>query len=435
MNKKHAFFRTLTGTCALVLSLIAAFPAAYVHAATYTYSSNYLTVTVPEDTLVMTQSTSKYDDVWTAAGVTDAEDKLDEFEDMGVVAAFYSPTSGLTVSFISKRTSATVETFTFAAMSDDEIISYMSDVMSSTAEDGLSVDISVVRNLTGSQPFFRMVLDATATDTPCSEVIYGTIINGQMLQFDSYTEGTGAVNETFILQVVRGITFTQILTREDYDALISSARIKLVIVSVIIIAAIAGAVWLSITLRRKRDRRVKAISAAMTDFRVRLKDGSIDTGAAPRYTFTTAYDAELFEEFGVYNAWFNLEPGFITAIVLFAAFMVYMFMTGSILLALLTAVMIIVLLYMHYSASEKAREALMRRYSVKEKPTVTFAFYDEYFTVKGLATAGEYIYKQVTKVTSFRHSVYIFVGDSQALIIRKKDMVGVSVKELKTTIS
>lgn len=427
-------YRTVAAVFAAMLVLTACIKPIGAAAETYAFVTQFIRIDVPDDTLVMTQSTSKYDEVWEKAGISDADSKLDEIKNMGVVAAFYDPESKSTVNFIYKKTAETIDKFSFMGLTDDDIISYMSTVTDATAEDGLNVTISIRRDLQDNVPFFRLVLDARDSETPCSEVIYGTMINGQMLQFDSFTEGMGEVDDAFAEEVVRGITFTQILTPAEYDAEVTKAKIKLGLITGGIIVVIALLIFFSVFARKHKEKRAKAISAAMTDFRVRLKNGEVDTTKAPHFTFTTQYDTPMMEEFGVFSAWFNPEPGFALAIVLFAAGAVFMFKTEHFLYALLLFVLVVVLLYMHYNQSEKDKKALIQRYSVKEKPTAVFKFYDEYFTVSGLSTASEYIYGQITKVRSFKNSVYIFAGDSHALIIRKEDLGDTSVSDLKKLI-
>lgn len=414
-----------------VLLLITLFAPSRVKAETYAFVTQFIMIDVPDDTIVMTKSTSKYDESWAAAGIDDPEAVLDEFDSMGVVASFHDPKTGLAVNFIYKKTMETVEKFSFADLSDEEILTYMSTVMQATAEDGLNVDLTIRRDLNADVPFFRMVLDARTGDAPCSEVIYGTIVNGQMLQFDSFVEGIGEVDDSFAEQVVRGMRFTKILTVEEYEEEVAKAKVKLALIILAVVAIVAGLICLAVFTRKHREKRAKAISNAMTDFRIRLKDGLIDTSAAPHFAFTTTYDLPLLDEFGVFEAWFNPDPGFVLAIAIFLAFAVFMFSTGHFVYALLLTVLVVVLLYMHYTQAEKSKNALIMRYGVKEKPTAVFKFYDEYFTVSGLTTAGEYIYGQVTKIRSFSHSLFIFTGDSHALIIRKEDLGDTSVRQIR----
>ena len=259
-------FKTLS-----LLVIAAAFflitPLSRVSAAEFTNETHYLKIDIADDVLVMTQNTAKYDEVWEKAGITDPSSALSSFKDMGVVASFFEPSSRLTVNLITNRTSRTAETFTFASMSDSEIIDYMKNAMSASSQsETIPPGFSVVRDL-NSLPFVRITLDATATDNPCSEVIYGTIINGEMLQFDTYKEGKGEVDESFLRKIVAGTGFTKILTPEEYEELVHEARIKLAIIAAVFILLIAFVIFLFIFLGKRREKKAKQISDTMTAFR------------------------------------------------------------------------------------------------------------------------------------------------------------------------
>lgn len=427
---KTQFRRVLTVLCA-TLFLVAGAGSSVAEAATYTYVPQYVKINVPDDTLVMTQSTSRYDEVWAKAGITDVSGTLDDFKQMNVVASFCEPATKRTVNFIFKKTAQTTEKFSFADASDEEIISYMAPLYEAAEADGIGVTTTIHRDFNDKLPFFRIVLDATNTERPCTEIIYGTLVNGQLLQFDYYVKGSSAPDDSFAEQIVRNIEFTTLLTIDEYNEEVRQARTTLILIAGTAIIVIGGLIALSVWTRKKREKRVKTISTAMTEFRSRLRNGEIDTSVQPKYIISTGYDNDLMDEFGIFNAWFNIEYGFVLTVLLFTAILIFMVKAAHLLFALLMAVMLIVLLCIRYSQSEKQKEALSRRYNVKEKPTAVFKFYDEYFTVSGLVTAGEYIYKQVTKVRSFRSSLYIFVGDSQAFIIRKEAMENVSIADIK----
>ena len=411
-----------------------AVPAARASAAEYTNESHYLKIDISDDVLIMTQDTPKYDEVWTKAGVSDPSAQLDSFKGMGVIASFFEPSSGLTVNVITNRTSSTGEVFSFAQMSDDGILNYMNNAMAASSQTTTVAPVLSVNRDLNTLPLVRIYLDARTTDNPCSEVIYGTIVNGEMIQFDTFREGTGDLDESFLQTVVRNVAVTRILTKDEYEDLVREARIKLAIIAAVFVLLIAGVIFLFIFLGKRRDRKAKAISDAMTDFRERMAAGKIDMSVEPKYTVRTHYDVPLFERFGMFRTWICPEPSFIVFIAILAVFTVFKLMQGSLLHVLILAVIIVVLLYMHYSATDKVKEALIKRYDVKAGPDPTFRFYDEFFKVTGLPSASEYIYSQVTAVRIWSGTLYIFLGSSQVLPIRIEDLTGCTAAELKKMI-
>ncbi len=409
-------------------------PAACASAAEYTNETHYLKIDTSDDVLVMTQDTPKYDEVWTKAGVADPSSQLSSFKDMGVIASFFEPSSSLTVNVISHRTSSTAEVFTFAEMSDSAIIDYMNEAMSASSQTTtVQPEFSVNREL-NAMPFVRIYLDARTTDNPCSEVIYGTIVNGEMLQIDTYKEGTGDVDESFLQKIVKKVSITRILTVEEYEEMVRVARIKLTIIIAVFVLLIAGVIFLFILHGKRRDKKAKAISDKMSDFRERMAAGKIDMSVEPRYTITTHYDVPLFERYGMFRAWICPEPSFIVFVAVLAVIAVLKLLDGALLHVLILAVFIVVLLYMHYTATDKAKDALIKRYEIKTGPNPTFRFYDEFFKVTGLPSASEYIYGQVTAVHTWSGTLYIFLGSDQVLPIRIGDLTGCTAADLKNLI-
>ncbi|MBR5968515.1 MAG: hypothetical protein IK001_07970, partial [Lachnospiraceae bacterium] len=331
-------FKTLS-----LLIVAAAFflitPLSRVSAAEFTNETHYLKIDIADDVLVMTQNTAKYDEVWEKAGITDPSSTLSSFKNMGVVASFFEPSARLTVNLITNRTSSTAETFTFASMSDSEIIDYMTNAMSASAEQSKALPpVFTVDRTLNSLPFVRIFIDATATDNPCSEVIYCTIVNGEMLQFDTFKDGTGDVDESFLRTVVAGTVFTRILTPEEYEEIVHEARIKLAIIAAVFILLIALVIFLFIFLGKRRAAKAKKISDAMTAFRERMAAGEVDMSMEPVYTVSTHYNTALFERYGMFRAWICPDATFAALIGILVVVLVFKIMQVQLLHVLILAI-------------------------------------------------------------------------------------------------
>ena len=421
-----------------LLILAAAFfliiPAARASAAEFTNETHYLKVSIDDDVLVMTQDTAQYDEIWQKAGISDPSATLKSFKDMGVAASFYEPSSKLTVNLITNRTSSTTDVFSFADMSDSDILDYMNNAMSASSQStALPPEFSVSRDL-NELPFVRIFIDARSTENPCSEVIYGTIINGEMLQFDTFTEGMADGDESFLRKIVSGVSFTKILTHDEYEELVRVARLKLIVIIIVFVVLIAAVILLFVFLGKRRDKKAKQVSDAMTAFRERMAAGEIDMSTPPAYTVTTSYDEALFERLGMFRAWISPEPTFVMLVGILAVITVFKLLQAQLLHVIVLGIFIVVLLYMHYSAADKAKEALKKRYDVKSCPKPTFRFYNEFFKVTGLPSASEYIYGQVTAVRTWSGTLYIFLGDSQILPIRLSDLTDCTAADIKNLI-
>ena len=108
--------------------------------------------------------------------------------------------------------------------------------------------------------------------------------------------------------------------------------------------------------------------------------------------------------------------------------------SGSYLYALIVLAFMIVMLYMHYSASEKTKEAHLKRYDVQSSPKPVFAFYKDYFKISGITGGGEYIYPQITEIHEWKGVIYMFISSTQVFPINKADLAPHSYEELKRII-
>ncbi len=405
-------------------------PVKEVSAAVHEFSFHNISITTDDDVLMMTQDTGKYDEVWSKAGVENSADTLKTFNQMGVIASFYEPSSGLTVNLISNRAESTVNVFTFKDMTDDEVLSYMKSQINENADPDLKTTLSVSREF-GEYPFIKIVIDAQATSNPCTEGIYGTIVNGEMLQFDAFREGKGDVDESFLKKIINGLTITKILTPEEYASEVQKARIRLIVILAVLVAIIVLIIFLVKRNGKRRDAKAQRISDAVTEFRKKLADGEIDVNQSPVYTVRTKYSTEIFDRLGMYMAWLKPSVGFIVCVLVTLLITVFMASQGSYIYAAVMLVLLIALLYMHYSAADKAKESLVKRFDVKSGPEPTFYFYNDYLRISGITGNGEYIYDQITEIREWQDAIYLFLGDAQAYPIRKEDLGGCTFNDLK----
>lgn len=419
---------TLIATLVLTLVL----PAVSCKASTYTFESDYVEAELKDHTLVMTSSTSKYSEVWTETDITDIDAKLDEFTSMNILAYFFNTDTRQSVNVIRKNTPDTVDAFSFADMSESEILTFAQKIASASESEGIKINVSVLNDV-AEFPCFRLCIDARATDTPCTEVIYGIVMNAQVFQFDSFTDGTADPDESYLKEIIGGFHWTRQLTRDEYAQMVREARLTLALICLCILAVIGGLIALAAVRRTRRNKRNKAITVAMAEFREKKAAGQVD-GVSPNFFVSSAYDESLFNDYATYTAWIRPVLSFVLSVVFLALILILMLKVDNYLYALFMFVIIVVICYLHYTQVEKIKEGLIRRYDVKSHPTATFRFYDEYFEVSGLRSAGQYIYKQITAIRSFKDSIYVYIGDDTILVIRKKDITEEQLTTLKSKI-
>ena len=426
MKKNHraAFLAAISiFVCCLLLGTA---PSVTSLAAVLDFSAQGLTLEIGDDVLTMTPTTSKFDGVWAEAGVTDPATKLKEFQSMGVVAAFYDPQTKTTVNFISNRNTITAEQFTLAGMTDAQVEEYIGGLMQS-GED-VSTEVQAIPHET--VPFFRLVIDGMSEKAKGREIIYGTIINGAMVQFDVYSETIQDIDESFLQQLVDSVVFTSILTREDYEAEAKAAARKFFIGAGIFFGVIILLIVYAIIRKNKRKHKLAAISDAVTDFRERRKNGDIDSNEAPEFIAHIELNDAAINTFGTFNTWLRVWPVLAGCTLLYLAIIWLMLSKGFPMYALLTVIAGVVLLYMHYTRLEKLKEAMKKRFRSKNKPLMTVRFYKEYFTTGGLESVSEYIYRQITAVSTYQDYIFIYTGDESAVMLTKAGVEGGKAEEL-----
>ena len=402
-------------------------------AAELEYPGQYIRLNVSDDVIILTSSTSKYDDAWTKAGIANVSDKIKEFGRMGVIALFYDPETKSSVTFISKHNSATVEQFSFKGKSDQEIIDYVSEGFSSN--ENVKADVSIIPHDTVN--FFRLMLDASASQDASVqgiEVIYGTAINGIMLQFDCYSANGIAPDEEFIRKIVDSVVFTKEITKEEYQAEAEkSARKVLIGVGVFFGALIALAVY-AIVRKRVIKKRLAKISEETSAFHEKRKNGTIPDDMPVRYTASCVYNERVINAYTTYNTWIKALPVLAPCGLLYLMIIFLMLTRGYPLYAVITLGIGVWLLYTHYSRLEKLKETMKKRFGVASKPEVTLRFYDDYFDVSGLGAIAEYNYLQITGKGHLNGYTFIYIGDDNAIFFADETVTGGNYGELMSFI-
>ena len=419
-NRNLSCLFRIAGFAFLLAAALIIFPGTAGLAAVYEYPSQMVRLTLPDDILVMDSSTPKYDEVWMKAGVTDASARLKEFKNMGVVAAFYDPATQTTVNFMSKQNTDTVSIFTFDGMSDDEIKAYVEGLISSN--DDVDVDISVLR--LGEIPYFRLTLSGKSDKAVGTEVIYGTAKNGQMLQFDVYSQLRAEIDESFLEQAASGLEFTAVLSKEEYTEKAEEEAHKFMIRAGIFFGFMLLLIVYYFIHKAYAKKRLARISAAITDFRGRRNSGAISDNDEPDFTAASVYNDEALNSFSVYNTWIKALPVLAPCTLLYI-FIIFMMITyGYPMYALITGVIGIVVLYMHYSRLDKLRESMKKSMNVGNSPTLTARFFKEYLITGGAGSIAEYPYLQLTGVHTYQDYIFIYYSSENAIILKKSGVAG-----------
>ena len=378
------------------------------------YSMQYLEITVPDTYVKLTQSLRDGDASWEKAHIDNPSQTKDEYKTLNLVAAYFDPDSNSTINFISKSSSA-FNIFDISKYSDDEMIEFAKTIV--PQDTTLSSEVGVYKH-----PQMNMFkIECTFTgDNEDKELIYGTIINGTLIQFSTDTKHIGSMtlNAELLEKFVSNVHMTRIMTYEEYQENQKKGLLT--------IGAFFGAgillmlilLFISKYRQKQKKKRVKAVSEDLLAFRKKKQAGEVNI-SEPVFEVETVYDKKLLETYTTYNSWLrNIKRDLVLAAIylLIVGYAVYL---GSKVVLILGVAAAVVIIYLRYSGAEKYLDNLIKRYDLKKKKslTATFKFYDEFFTLSGIDSISEYIYRQIFRVCNYQGYMLLYISEENALVI------------------
>lgn len=382
------------------------------NAAVYTYERQDIEIDLPDDTIVVTPDTLASDALWRNTGVADPAAFLKDIEQRGVVAAFYDINSKMWVYFFSKSSNPTIEEFTFVDKSDDEIVKFMSDIMATTDEG--ETDITPYR--TDKVNFFRLQIVMPQLANRAIEVIYGTVLNAKILEFDIYAQDTNEIDDTFLKRVADGVKITRIISREEYEAEARAMLHKFFW----ILGGIAGFVVILIIIavvnKKYRKKKSKRIAEIMGEFREKRRNNPEEEEKMLFITHTV-YDDNAISNFVDYTMWLKHVVMLVIWSVLLIVMIVIMLLSQATKYAVFVIVAVVAVLYFTYSRGQKLKKALNKQYSTKDKKTAICRFCEDYFTVAGIGALSEFIYPQIMCARRYKDCIYLYTSEENAVIV------------------
>ena len=380
-----------------------------------TYNMQYLEITVPDSYIKLTSSLKDGDPSWSEAHIEKPSQAKDEYKTLNLVAAYFDPDANATVNFISKSSSV-FNVFDISQYDDQQMIDFAKTIVPQD-ESVKSADVSVYNH--PQMKMFRIEFAFTG-DNEDKELIYGTIINGTLLQFSMDTKhiGTMTLNDDLLEKFVSNVHLTRIMTYEEYQENQKKGLLT--------IAAFFGAgillmlilFFISKFRQKQKKKRVQAVSEELFAFRKKKQAGEVNI-SQPVYEIETNYDKKLLESYTTYNTWLrNIKRDLVLAAIylLIVGYAVYL---GSKIVLIIGIAAAVIILYLKYNGAEKYLDNLIKRYDLKKKKsiTATYKFYDEHFTMTGIDSLSEYIYKQVFRVCNYQGYMLIYISEENALII------------------
>ncbi|MCR5829242.1 MAG: YcxB family protein [Lachnospiraceae bacterium] len=415
--------KRIVSTVLLAICLVGAVVPAKAGSKEIAFKDHDFSVTVSDEVLAMNSETNKYDPVWIEAGIPDAEERLDMMKQMKVLTILFDKKTDSLVNVICKMTEDTVKIFSYEGKTDEEVLASVDSLMEgidAPDENGNSTGVTYERSVVRHDqiPFFRIMLDIDNPEMRAKEVIYGSVVNGRLIEVDQFLEEEGEIDETFIKSVVDSIKISKFMTPEEYEELIARNKVKIWIFIGVIILMIVG-LFVFVTLnRKKKEKKMIRISDNLRDFRDRKARGEVDTKNIIA-TGRAQYGIKAIEKYIVYNTWIRNAVVEILLFAFLALIVAFCLMSDSILYGLLVAACGIVSLYFNYSGGNKNKANMIARYDARNNPMAKFTFYEEFFTVTGAGAMAEYTYDQVMSVRVYNEYLYIFFGTEQGVFVER----------------
>ncbi len=413
MNKNRFRYLFLLFTVLLVL-----IPAPQTFAKVQSFSTLFMEVTLPEDTIVLTADTPNYDDAWREAKIADPSAEKKNMKDMGVQGILYDPSTGSTVRVLSKRSSDSEEIFHLSLLNEEELDSYFDAVFNSGDE---NTSYTIEKYEHKEIPFYRLDLKLSREGIHYSEIVYGTIANGYSISFDMFeTNVTDPLDETFIKELVNSTHFTELQDKSEVERQEKIAIAYLSTVIGIFVILIVVSIVLRKRSVKKQNRLKKQKSEALSRFfiaeRQKEEQNIKDT---PLFGNRTKYSEEVIKNFYLYDHVFKkLKLWIITSIILLLL-LISFYRSGSIYVCIIAIGVVAVFVYQYYAQAEKAINREVKAYKSHKSSEAIFTFYENYYTLSGIQSSSKYPYLQVTEIKEYKDFIYIYLGTDRAHYLHK----------------
>lgn len=412
MKKKRYLLMLLTNMIIASVFL----PVGNVQAQVYDFSSSYLEIDTPENTIVLTKDTPNTHEHWETAGILEPEEEKDNFETMGVQAIFYDLDTKSTVKLMKKDSSQSKNIHNLSLLSPDKLASFY-ESMTKTDDD---TSLSIESYPHGETLFFRYELIAATGDT---ELIYGTILNGSMIWFDAYSKsGIESINETYMQSLVDETHITKLLDpsevqSDQWDSLLVILGFLLFLMAILAII---------MPIRKRKENRQKELRSQKAEkltafFKGEREKEALNIIDSLLFTNETIYSESVIKQFTYYNLIFKRTKLWIITVIacVLLIFELYLSDNGT-LKAGISLLIIFVLVFIQNIQVEKLVKRTMNLYGNKEV-TMNFQFYEDYFTLKENHSIIKYPYLQLSEVREYKEYYYLYLSPQQAFYLRKEN--------------
>ena len=392
----------------LAALLVAALPVA---AWAETWVGLDFTMEVPEGLYQLGPNLSQDDATWALAGIANVQDKLKEYDEMGVLVNFLSEDKTTDISVMQKESDSSKQIHNLRLLSDQERQEFLDSLIRSESE---QVTVTKGWQNVGDQPFFQIRLDVEGEE-PMHEMMLGTIVNGYSLTFDIHTSGQDISQEQkdTLLNLVDSVKFTNITEKPPEDP--AKAYNLLLLLGLMVCAVAVPLIYIPIRGRsdkKKKARLAEQLSAYHKEF------GNDTAVGEPVFINATDCTREAIHKFSMYQAYVkNIGE------VIFGTLLCVVMVSTAFLMEtewwLRLAVLAVTAYYVYKliampGAVEKVQ---LKVYGRGMSQTANYTFYPDAFRVSGVQSASVLPYFQITDVRKSGQYLYLYYGPDNAYMV------------------
>jgi len=389
-------------------------------------------ITIPNGMYFFNTETPLDDPSWTAAGIEKPEDEkvtLNEMNGLGYIVS-----EGGDVKIIIKRKSSDMSEriYNFALLTDEQKAETLDEFTKGTSDD-ITTEKSIYKH--DQTPFFRLKLDRVLDDQRAHEVLYGTFINGYILDFDLFSDKAEitAEQEQILLNIVNTVNFTNVLEKPIVEVNLQEAYFIIALIAILILLIICMLIF-SIVRSKAEKKRKGEFTTRISEYR-KANKGDSPSGSMKFVNVTECSD-EVLHKFAVFHAYRkDLISLIFGALVCLSVSGILLILDIEWWIKLIAVALVVYYIYKISTAPSKIEAVQKKIYGAGITNKANYVFYDNGFRISGVYAASTFPYFQIVKFCETSEFFYLYSGNDNAYIISRKNFTTGDESEFKAYIT
>lgn len=382
---------------------------------TFELESDGLTLKVPEEAYVLTPSTEITDEIWEQAGIANAVEALNLYEDLGVVAQFSMNENQDNIYLTRKESDMTQQYYDLATLTEEQKAGFLE--MFNSVNDSGTAESKGEWYTGASYPFIRNYITSQVPgeDKVYHELHYFTIINGKSYSINTHGESEiSAETEQMMVDMVNSMAFSVVNPRPELEIDLQTVVMLLIILGIFLF--FIGVLIFAKVKNKREKKKTKELASRLVEYRRQQKE---DFGQR-LFENTTDHNAQairVFSRYQVYHRHFFRAVSSILATGL--GTMASFYLGAAWWLTLILALTFAYCVYKFITAANATEKALTRIYSKLRTTVAHYVFYQEEFTISGTQSNQVYPYFQIRDMAEYQDYFFLFFGEDVTQYVRK----------------